>query len=251
MRQFRSATASNFVPMPPGRFHPHRHLRVTPRHRSVRSVASEGRSRSLERSRRHDDEEMSTMAEEPKRDPVRSLSNRIFLTISGKWLRAYSIVRHVGRTSGPQYHNPVSAYPLGDGSSSPSSTGPSRTGSAKSWPLADSRYRRRAATTSWNGPRSSRLRRPCPPIRPYIAGRCGHATSRASSGRTGQQRDDRRHRSATPRAGRRRSPRRHSGCTERGQADPAGAHRCRRSGRMIRLAQRRSASRRVQRQSTC
>ena len=26
MRQIRSATASNFVPMPPGRFHPHRHL---------------------------------------------------------------------------------------------------------------------------------------------------------------------------------------------------------------------------------
>lgn len=34
MRQIRSATASNFVPMPPGRFHPHRHLRVTPRHGS-------------------------------------------------------------------------------------------------------------------------------------------------------------------------------------------------------------------------
>lgn len=57
------------------------------------------------------------MAEEPNRDPLRSLSNRIFLTISGKWLRAYSIVRHVGRTSGRQYRNrnPVSAYPLGDG----------------------------------------------------------------------------------------------------------------------------------------
>ena len=55
------------------------------------------------------------MAQEPNRDPVRSLSNRILLTISGKWFRAYSIVRHVGRTSGPQYRNPVSAYPLGDG----------------------------------------------------------------------------------------------------------------------------------------
>src|SRR6266568_5484406 len=115
MRQIRSATASNFVPMPPGRFHPHRHLRVTPRHGSARSVAGEGQSRSLERSRRHDDEEMAAMAEEPKRDPVRSLSNRIFLTISGKWFRAYSIVRHVGRTSGRQYRNPVSAYPLTDG----------------------------------------------------------------------------------------------------------------------------------------
>lgn len=55
------------------------------------------------------------MAEGPNRDPVRSLSNRIFLTISGKWFRAYSIVRNVGRTSGRQYRNPVSAYPLGDG----------------------------------------------------------------------------------------------------------------------------------------
>jgi hypothetical protein len=30
-------------------------------------------------------------------------------------LRAYSIVRHVGLTSGRAYQNPVSAYPLGDG----------------------------------------------------------------------------------------------------------------------------------------
>lgn len=30
-------------------------------------------------------------------------------------MRAYSIVRHVGRTSGRAYQNPVSAYPLGDG----------------------------------------------------------------------------------------------------------------------------------------
>lgn len=35
--------------------------------------------------------------------------------ISGKWFRAYSIVRHVGRTSGREYQNPISAYPLGDG----------------------------------------------------------------------------------------------------------------------------------------
>ena len=58
---------------------------------------------------------MRNMAEESKRDPVRSLANRIFLKISGKWFRAYSIVRHVGRTSGREYRNPVSAYPLGDG----------------------------------------------------------------------------------------------------------------------------------------
>jgi len=46
---------------------------------------------------------------------VRGLSNRIFLKISGKWFRAYSIVKHVGRSSGRQYRNPVSAYPLTDG----------------------------------------------------------------------------------------------------------------------------------------
>jgi deazaflavin-dependent oxidoreductase (nitroreductase family) len=55
------------------------------------------------------------MAAVSKRDPVRSLANRVFLTISGRWFRAYSIVRHVGRTSGRAYQNPVSAYPLGDG----------------------------------------------------------------------------------------------------------------------------------------
>jgi deazaflavin-dependent oxidoreductase (nitroreductase family) len=55
------------------------------------------------------------MAENLKRDPVKSLSNRIFLKVSGRSLRAYSIVRHVGRTSGREYRNPVSAYPLGDG----------------------------------------------------------------------------------------------------------------------------------------
>jgi hypothetical protein len=55
------------------------------------------------------------MATESKQDPARSLSNRIFLRIPGKWFRAYSIVRLVGRTTGWQYRNPVSAYPLGDG----------------------------------------------------------------------------------------------------------------------------------------
>ena len=55
------------------------------------------------------------MAAVSKRYPIRSLANRGFLTISGRWFRAYSIVRHVGRTSGRAYQNPVSAYPLGDG----------------------------------------------------------------------------------------------------------------------------------------
>jgi hypothetical protein len=52
---------------------------------------------------------------DPKRDPVKSVSNRLFLKISGRRLRAYSIVLHTGRASGREYRNPVSAYPLGDG----------------------------------------------------------------------------------------------------------------------------------------
>jgi len=55
------------------------------------------------------------MAQAAKRDPVRTISNRIFLAIAGKRFRAYSILRHVGRKSGREYRNPVSAYPLGDG----------------------------------------------------------------------------------------------------------------------------------------
>jgi deazaflavin-dependent oxidoreductase (nitroreductase family) len=55
------------------------------------------------------------MPQGDRRDPVKSISNRIFLAISGGCLRAYSLVRHVGRTSGREYRNPVSAYPLGDG----------------------------------------------------------------------------------------------------------------------------------------
>jgi hypothetical protein len=48
-------------------------------------------------------------------DPARAASNRLFLKISGRRLRAYSIVKHVGRRSGREYRNPASAYPLGDG----------------------------------------------------------------------------------------------------------------------------------------
>jgi hypothetical protein len=55
------------------------------------------------------------MPPERKPDAIRSLSNRLFLTISGRRLRAYSIVKHIGRKSGREYINPVSAYPLGDG----------------------------------------------------------------------------------------------------------------------------------------
>ena len=55
------------------------------------------------------------MAQGNEARPMRSLSNRIFLKISGKWFRAYSIVKHTGRRSGREYRNPVSAYPLEDG----------------------------------------------------------------------------------------------------------------------------------------
>jgi hypothetical protein len=52
---------------------------------------------------------------ERKREAARPASNRLFLKISGRRLRAYSIVKHVGRRSGREYLNPASAYPLGDG----------------------------------------------------------------------------------------------------------------------------------------
>ena len=55
------------------------------------------------------------MPDEGGRDVVRSISNRFFLLIAGRSVRAYSVVRHVGRVSGREYRNPVSAYPLGDG----------------------------------------------------------------------------------------------------------------------------------------
>jgi DNA-binding PucR family transcriptional regulator len=56
------------------------------------------------------------MTRESNRDPVRAVANRLFLAISGRWLRAYSVVYHVGRTSGREYRNPVSPCPLGTGS---------------------------------------------------------------------------------------------------------------------------------------
>lgn len=42
-------------------------------------------------------------------------ANRLFLKIAGRQLRAYCIVKHVGRSSGREFQNPVSAYPMGDG----------------------------------------------------------------------------------------------------------------------------------------
>jgi hypothetical protein len=52
---------------------------------------------------------------ERTRDAARPASNRLFLKISGRRLRAYSIVKHVGRRPGREYVNPASAYPFGDG----------------------------------------------------------------------------------------------------------------------------------------
>jgi hypothetical protein len=50
--------------------------------------------------------------------PARQLNRRanaFFLKISGRRLRAYSMLKHVGRSSGREYITPLSAYPLGDG----------------------------------------------------------------------------------------------------------------------------------------
>jgi hypothetical protein len=55
------------------------------------------------------------MTNNTREDSVRAISNRLFLKISGRCLRAYSIVRHTGAKTGREYSNPVSAYPLGDG----------------------------------------------------------------------------------------------------------------------------------------
>jgi len=52
---------------------------------------------------------------ERRRDAARSASNRLFLKISGRSMRAYSIVKHVGRRTGREYVNPVSAYPSRNG----------------------------------------------------------------------------------------------------------------------------------------
>jgi hypothetical protein len=55
------------------------------------------------------------MADESKGGAVQRVSNRFFLKIAGRRFRAYSIVKHRGRSSGREYHNPVTAYPLEDG----------------------------------------------------------------------------------------------------------------------------------------
>jgi len=42
-------------------------------------------------------------------------SNAFFLKIAGGRLRAYSLLKHIGRKSGREYRTPVSAFPFGDG----------------------------------------------------------------------------------------------------------------------------------------
>jgi hypothetical protein len=55
------------------------------------------------------------MTDEATAGTAQRLANRLFLNIAGKRFRAYSIVKHTGRSSGREYQNPVTAYPLGDG----------------------------------------------------------------------------------------------------------------------------------------
>ena len=50
--------------------------------------------------------------------PTRQVNKRVnafFLKIAGGRFRAYSALRHIGRSSGREYVTPLSAYPLGDG----------------------------------------------------------------------------------------------------------------------------------------
>jgi hypothetical protein len=49
------------------------------------------------------------------RSQLNKRSNAIFLKMAGGRLRAYSLLKHVGRNSGKEYLTPLTAYPLGDG----------------------------------------------------------------------------------------------------------------------------------------
>jgi len=55
------------------------------------------------------------MTTPPAPDRVRAFSNRVLMRVSGRSVRAYSVVRHTGERTGREYSNPVSAYPLDDG----------------------------------------------------------------------------------------------------------------------------------------
>jgi hypothetical protein len=49
------------------------------------------------------------------RSQLNKRSRSIFLKIAGGPLRAFSLLKHVGRMSGKAYATPLAAYPLGDG----------------------------------------------------------------------------------------------------------------------------------------
>lgn len=58
----------------------------------------------------------STPQQQPgSRSQLNKRSNAILLKIAGGPLRAFSLLKHVGRRSGKAYATPLSAYPLGDG----------------------------------------------------------------------------------------------------------------------------------------
>ncbi len=47
--------------------------------------------------------------------PMNRRANAFFLKIAGGRFRAYSLLKHIGRSSGREYRTPVTAFPLGDG----------------------------------------------------------------------------------------------------------------------------------------
>jgi hypothetical protein len=53
-------------------------------------------------------------AARPRRQANRR-ANALFLKIAGGRFRAYSALKHIGRSSGREYVSPLTAYPLGDG----------------------------------------------------------------------------------------------------------------------------------------
>lgn len=54
------------------------------------------------------------IATRPRRQANRR-ANALFLKIAGGRFRAYSALKHIGRSSGREYVSPLTAYPLGDG----------------------------------------------------------------------------------------------------------------------------------------
>ncbi len=58
------------------------------------------------------------LSQKPQRDieyRVKQRVNRAILKLAGGRFRAYSLLKHVGRSSGREYRTPVSAFPFGDG----------------------------------------------------------------------------------------------------------------------------------------